>query len=239
MHAACPLGSPTDVTCTSFRDPQETTSSGDSPQAGGQAEQLTMGPSMFLRGVVPGGFALSPDGTTLVYSAGEVQESLWLRRGDGSEAQLTFEGDARTPSVSDDGQRMFYIAGPRFRPGPIRMRRIDSDEDRPLATGQVALGVWSAPDGERFVFTSRDADGSIHLWLGATDNSTAPRQMTSGQGSDVGVVFERGGRVSTMRRTASPTRPYGHWTSLAESASRSLNRRGGLCQCLFHLTGGG
>lgn len=162
------------------------------PGIGGHPEAVTVGPSLALRGVIPGGFTFAPDGSTLVYAVGDTQESLWLRRPDGTERQLTFEGDARTPSVADDGQQVFYIAGPRFRPGPIRLRRLDADEDRPLATGREALAVWAVPDGRRFIFTSREPDGRVHLWLGNTDNSATPRRLSEGDGSETAAVFGRG-----------------------------------------------
>jgi serine/threonine protein kinase/Tol biopolymer transport system component len=159
----------------------------------GHTEQVTTGQTMFVRGVVPGGFALTPDGTTLVYSAGATQESLWLRRADGTETQLTFEGDARTPSVSSDGQRVFYVASARFTAGPIRVRRLDSDEERSLASGHVANTVWAAPDGDRFAFSRPDHSG-VHLWLGTTDNSEAPRQLTFGDSTEVAAVFSPDGQ---------------------------------------------
>ena len=165
-------------------------------------EPVTAGQSLALRGLVPGGFALSPDGSTLTYSVGDTQESLWLRRSDGSEKQLTFEGDSRSPVVTADGRQAFYIAGARFRAGSIHVRRLDTDEDRLLAGGRPALAVWPSPDGRQFVFRSREPDGRIQLWLGDTDNSAAPRLLSGGESSVGSVVFGSDGSAVYFARNA-------------------------------------
>jgi Tol biopolymer transport system component len=171
------------------------------PGDGGAAEPVTAGQSLALRGVVPGGFALSPDGTTLTYSVGDTQESLWLRRSDGTEQQLTFEGDSRSPVVTADGRQAFYIGGPRFTAGSIHVRRLDTAEDRVLAGGRPAVAVWPSPDGSRFVFRGRESDRRMQLWLGVTDNSSAPRPLSGGDNSVGDVVFAGDGSVMYLARS--------------------------------------
>jgi Tol biopolymer transport system component len=109
--------------------------------AGGRPEQITAGTGLAVRGAVTS-FALAPDGRSVVYPSGEGQETLWVKTQDQAPRQLTFEGNAFDPHPSLDGERVFYIAGPRFTVGQIWARTVDGSRSEQICPGFGKPSPW-------------------------------------------------------------------------------------------------
>ena len=157
------------------------------PAGGGTPEQLTSGTGLAVRGVVTS-FALAPDGRSVIYPSGEEQSTLWRHDPEGLDTQLTFEGNARSPIVSDDGH-VFYIAAPLFAAGPMYMRNVDGSDPQQICPGQRANLVAPSPNGQRVVFAREDSDGRVRLWIGSVDNSVGPRLLTTGVNDELYGLF--------------------------------------------------
>ncbi len=152
----------------------------------GTPEQITFGPTE------QEGIAMAPDGHSFVTSVGMTQQTLWLH--DGSERQVSFEGNASWPSFSPDGRKLYYLV------------LSESHEIRFLSGGHVAGGLWVfdldsnrterllpgisltrysvSRDGKRVVFAAPDAEGKAHLWLASLSRRFSPRQIPSSTEED-------------------------------------------------------
>jgi Tol biopolymer transport system component/DNA-binding winged helix-turn-helix (wHTH) protein len=154
---------------------------------GGVPEQLTFGPTE------EEGIAVSPDGQTLVTSAGIRQSTVWVHDAQG-DRQVSGEGFAIVPGLgfanpvlhsvfSPDGRKLFYLVrkqGSRlFTPGELWMADLDSGKNQAVLPGVLMTEFDIAPDGERVAFSAPDARGNSHVWLAPIDRRTAPKLLTS------------------------------------------------------------
>ena len=126
------------------------------------------------------GFALSPDGSRLVFSraARNGSADLWLRDVvDGTEHQLTFDGAAFSPHWSPDGERIVFT-GPGESPPPKLFIRNVTDTS-PASRFVVAptanfASSWS-PDGRSIVSVRIDPAGRNDLWVQRVQDGAAER----------------------------------------------------------------
>jgi Tol biopolymer transport system component len=195
---------------------------------GGVPEQMTFGPTE------EEGIAVSPDGQTLVTSAGIRDSTVWLHdpRGD---RQVSGEGFASVPGLgfggsnahsvfSPDGKRLYYLVrkqGSRaFNSGELWMADLDSGRIEAVLPGVSMSEFDIAQDGERVAFEALDAEGTSHVWISSLDRRTPPKQLTSsiaykpcfGPGGQVYFQAREGGREfvysvgpdETAPRTMSP-----------------------------------
>jgi eukaryotic-like serine/threonine-protein kinase len=155
--------------------------SGDVP------EQLTFGATE------EEGIAVSPDGHSLVTSAGIRESTVWLHdsRGD---RQISEEGFASLPGLgygggatahsvfSPDGKSLFYIvrtqASRALNSGELWMTQLESGRSERVLPGVSMSEFDIAPDGLRVAFASQDADETWHTWLAPIDRHLPPRQIT-------------------------------------------------------------
>lgn len=175
---------------------------------GGVPVQLTFGPTE------EEGIAVSPDGKTLVTSAGIRGSTVWVHdtRGDRQisgegfaslQGMGSFGGGARSV-FSPDGKRLYYLVrkqGSRaFKSGELWVTDLDSDRTEPVLPGVSMSEFDIAPDGELVTFTALDQEGVSHVWMASLDRSTPPKQLTSsvarkswfGPGQDVYFVVREG-----------------------------------------------
>ena len=164
------------------------------PANGGRPQQLTTGTGLAGIGVVTW-FALSPDGRSVVYPSGEAQESVWLHRADGTEQQLTFEGNARSPIVSTDASRVFYIAGARFGSGRMLVRAFADSASQEVCAGLQASSLAPSPDLKWIIFDRPAGNNVSHIWVCTLDNAVPPRQITHGQAGESGPLFSPDGKI--------------------------------------------
>ncbi len=146
-----------------------------SPTAGGSAEQIV--------GSFPGvddirGFAVTPDGERLVFAAGSQRYSVWLRRADGTEHQLTFEDDASAPQFSADGEDIVYRQSSRRGSGRLWRYRTRDGAREEICPGLDARDFVQAPDGNRILVLTA-AESAESLLLCHVDGAEAPRELLS------------------------------------------------------------
>jgi Tol biopolymer transport system component len=170
----------------------------------GVPEQMTFGPTE------EEGIAVSPDGRTLVTSAGIRESTVWVHdsRGD---RQVSGEGFASVPGLggdssmhsvfSPDGKKLFYLVGKRgsraFNSGELWMTDLDSDRTEAVLPGVSMSEFDIAPDGERVTFGAKDAEEAWHVWLASLDHRTPPKQLTSSVA--YGPRFGREGEIYFLK----------------------------------------
>jgi Tol biopolymer transport system component/DNA-binding winged helix-turn-helix (wHTH) protein len=152
----------------------------------GLPEQITFGPTE------EEGIAISPDGHTLVTSAGIRESTVWVHdsRGD---RQVSGEGFASLPGLggdsnihsvfSPDGKKLFYLVGKRgsraFNSGELWMTDLDSDRTETVLPGVSMIVFDISPDGKQVAFVAQDAEEAWHTWVASLDRRTPPKQLTS------------------------------------------------------------
>ena len=181
----------------------------------GAPEQLTLGPTE------EEGIAVSPDGHSLVTSAGIHESTVWGHdaRGD---RQISGEGFASLPGLgfgaggvrnvfSPDGKWLYYLVrkqGSRaFISGELWMTDLDSGRTEAVLPGVSMREFDIAPDGELVAFTALDAEETSHVWVAPLDRRTPPKQLTStvahmpcfGPGGDVYFLVREGNLESVYR----------------------------------------
>ncbi|HEY4050970.1 MAG TPA: winged helix-turn-helix domain-containing protein [Acidobacteriaceae bacterium] len=153
----------------------------------GVPEQLTFGATE------EEGIAVSPDGRSLVTSAGIRESTVWVHdsRGD---RQISGEGFASVPGLgfsaaeirsvfSPDAKTLFYLVrkqGSRaWNAGELWMADLDSGRTEAVLPGVSMSNFDIAPDGDRVVFEAQDAGETGHAWVASLNRSTRPRQLAS------------------------------------------------------------
>ena len=173
----------------------------------GVPEQMTFGPTE------EEGIAVSPDGRTLVTSAGIKESSVWVHdsRGD---RQISGEGFATVPGLglgsgpgyvfSPDGKKLFYLvrkqASRAWAAGELWVSDLDSRRSEAVLPGISMSNFHILPDGERVAYAAPDSKGNSHVWLAWLDRRTSPTQLSSffsylisaGPGGDIYFLAREG-----------------------------------------------
>ncbi len=190
----------------------------------GTPEQLTFGPTE------EEGITVSPDGRSLVTSAGIRESSVWAHdeRGD---RQVSGEGFALVPGLgfaggadvssvfSPDGKRLFYLVhkeGSRgYKSGELWAADLDSGASEVVLPGILMSEFHLAPEGDRVAFIAQDAQGASHAWIASLDRRTPPKQLTAsvsteitfGAGKAIHFVAVEGGQEFLYRLGPGETIP--------------------------------
>jgi len=171
----------------------------------GEPEQITFGPTE------QEGITVTPDGGSLVTSAGIRQGSVWLHDANG-DRQISFEGFAALPGLgvggtaarsvfSPDWKRLFYLErkeGSRpWKSGELWMADLESGRTESVLPGILVSDFDLAPDGKRVAFASLNEQANSRVWIAALDHHTPPQQVTSIESdnpsfSPAGTLFFRG-----------------------------------------------
>jgi DNA-binding winged helix-turn-helix (wHTH) protein/Tol biopolymer transport system component len=174
----------------------------------GVPEQLTFGATE------EEGVAVSPDGRTLITSAGIKESTVWLHDSQG-DRQVSGEGFASVPGLgfvgtgvrsvfSPDGKRLFYLVRKRgsraFKSGELWMTDLATGRIEAVLPGVSMTEFDLAPDGEHLAFTALDEEGNPHAWLAQLDAHKPPKQLTLsvarqpyfGPGGDVYFLLREG-----------------------------------------------
>ena len=146
----------------------------------GQPEQLTSGPTE------EEGIALSPDGRSLITSVGLRQRVVSVHR-DKTDRQVSLEGYAYMPTVSPDGQMIYYRilkggTSPFLGASELWVVNLNTGKNEALLPGFVVTGYEISQDGRRVVFSAIDSAGKSRLWLAPTDRTASPRQIPNVEG---------------------------------------------------------
>jgi len=176
----------------------------------GKPEQMTFGATE------EEGIAISPDGHTLITSAGIRESTVWVHdtRGD---RQISGEGFATVPGLgfagtgvysvfSPDGKTLFYLVrkqGSRaFKTGELWMTDLASGRTEAALPGVSITEFDIAPDGQRVAFAALDDEGNSHVWVAPLDRHLPPKQISSfisrqpcfGAGGDIYFLAREGGQ---------------------------------------------
>ena len=174
----------------------------------GVPEQLTFGATE------EEGVAVSPDGRTLITSAGIQESTVWLHDSQG-DRQVSGEGFASVPGLgfvgtgvrsvfSSDGKRLFYLVRKRrsraFKSGELWMTDLATGRIEAVLPGVSMTDFDLAPDGEHLAFAALDEEGNPHAWLAQLDAHIPPKQLTLsvarqpyfGPGGDVYFLLHEG-----------------------------------------------
>ena len=142
----------------------------------GTAEQLTSGPTE------EEGIAVAPDGKSLVTAAGLRQSAVWLHDSQG-DRQITSEGYSFLPSISGDGQKLYYLqrgGGSRsYISGELWVYDLKSGQRERVLPGLVLAHYALSPDGSKVVFAIAEGEQGAGVWIADVAKRTPPRQLTS------------------------------------------------------------
>ena len=182
---------------------------------GGAPEQLTFGPTE------EEGVAISPDGRTLVTSAGIRESTIWLHDARGDRA-ISGEGFASVPGLgfgstiahsafSTDGTKFFYLLRKRgsraYQSGELWMTEIASGRARLVLSGISMTEFDIESNLNRVAYTSLDSAGNPHAWVAPLDHSKPPtmivpsvaRQACFAAGGEIYLLAHEGNREFVYR----------------------------------------
>ena len=210
----------------------------------GTPEQITSGVAQ------EEGIEVAPDGRSFVTSIGTSQSTVWVHdsRGD---RQITSEGYALLPSISPDGEKLYYLVragGARnIVSGQLWVVDLASGQRQRLLPDFLMQHYAISGDGQRIVFVVADDTGHSPVWLAALNGRSAPRQVTAkngwkaffGEGNGVLFVGEENGAKVVYRvkedgrelhkvvRTASGAlvnvSADGQWVLVSDSTDETAN----------------
>jgi Tol biopolymer transport system component len=156
----------------------------------GMPEQITFGPTE------EEGVAVAPDGRSLVTSLGLRQSAIWIHDAAG-DRPVSSEGFAFAPTLSRDGNRVFYLLRQNSSSRTVELRSIDLDSGKAdtLLPGLSVAGYEISRDEKDVVFTTIDA-GESQIWVASLDRRTSPLQIMRGGdqasfGPDGELIFRR------------------------------------------------
>jgi serine/threonine protein kinase len=148
---------------------------------GGAPERITSGPNE------EEGIAMAPDGRSLITSVGQIQSEIWFHDAAG-ERQVSSQGFARSPLLSVDEKRIYYLrTANELEGGELWVWERDSNRSERLLPGIVIKGFDSSfdisPDNKRLVYSVANPGLKSEIWLAALDGRFPPRRLSSGDDS--------------------------------------------------------
>jgi eukaryotic-like serine/threonine-protein kinase len=164
---------------------------------GGAPEQVTSGPTE------EEGLAMAQDSRSFLTSVGTRYSTIWIHDTKG-EHQMSFEGDAFSPTFSRDGTKLFYLekAGQNDVAELWSIELTSGTSDRVVpgygidATFPDYYASYAVTeDGNRVAFVKRDEKGISHLWIASTDHRTSPKQLASVGNEDSPMFLPNGDLV--------------------------------------------
>jgi serine/threonine protein kinase len=157
----------------------------------GSPQQLTTGPTQ------EDGIAMAPDGRSFISSVGSEERTVWVHDQQG-DRQISSEGYAYSAELSQNGDKLFYLAtrnaSDADRGGELWVSDLRSGQGSKVLPGIAVVSFSLSPDGKRVVYDSREQNGKHRVWLASLDHRFTPRQI--GSGADEGSpVYAPSGRI--------------------------------------------
>lgn len=193
----------------------------------GEPQQITSGATE------EEGIAVSPDGRSLVTSAGIKQSVVWVHDAHG-DRQISGEGFASIPGLgygsdnarsvfSPDGKKLFYLVRKQdthaWSSGELWSTDLDSGQNEVALPGITIDSVFDiAPDGKSVIFKTTDGNGAAHVSVASLDRLTPPQLVTQSVASSPG--FGPGGQIYFMAQEGSQWRLH---SGTAEGSAQSFN----------------
>ena len=193
----------------------------------GKPEQVTSGATE------EEGIAVSPDGRSLVTSAGIKQSTVWVHDAHG-DRQVSGEGVATIPGLgfgsdnarsifSPDGKKVYYLVRKQDSragvSGELWSTDLDSGHSEVALPGINIDSTFDiAPDGKRVTFRTADGNGTTHVAVASLDRLLPPQLVTESVASSPG--FGPGGQIYFMAQDGSQWRLH---RGAAENSAGSFN----------------
>jgi Tol biopolymer transport system component len=142
----------------------------------GSPEQITFGAS------TEEGINFAPDGRSFVTSVGTSQSTLWVRDSRG-ERQITSDGYSYMPSLSTDGQKLYYLVRSyglaSWNQGGLWVTDLETGRRQRLLPEFEITHYSISGDGQRVVFVSVDEQRRTPVWTASLDGLTPPQQLST------------------------------------------------------------
>jgi serine/threonine protein kinase len=142
----------------------------------GTPEQLTFGSNE------QEGTAVSPDGKSLITSAGVSQSSIWVHDAAG-DRQLTSQGFAILPRLAPGGEKIFYLqrsgASRSYVSAELWTIELTTGKQERILPGFVISHYDISKDGKRLLFAAAEGEKKSGIWITDLDRRTPPRQLTN------------------------------------------------------------
>jgi Tol biopolymer transport system component len=163
----------------------------------GPPEQVTFGPTE------EEGVTVAPDGRSLITSLGLRQSAIWIHDPSG-ERPVSSEGFAFSPTLSRDGNRVFYLMRQNSTPPFIELRSVDLDSGKSdsVLPGHSIADYKISPDEKEVAVTT--LEGEPQIWVATIDRRAPPRPIVKGGdqvsfGGNGKLIFRKlGGRVNLL-----------------------------------------
>jgi eukaryotic-like serine/threonine-protein kinase len=180
---------------------------------GGAPEQVTAGPTG------EAGVALSPDGKSFVTSVGKAEGTVWYHDEKG-DRQISAEGYADGPMLTDDGKALFFLqrnltrqagAGTDHPLNELELMRVDlgtGSRDQVLTLNDLT-SLEVSGDGTQILYSLAGGDQRSHVWAAPTDHSSPPRQITPSDQEDDNAHLLRNGDLVFRRHEHGEYLVYG------------------------------
>jgi serine/threonine protein kinase len=154
------------------------------------------------------GFAVDPNGKSLIASVGTAQGTVWLHDQKG-DRQISSEGYSSSPQFSADGSALYYLRESRGQaslsnekdhqeqPDETKLIRLDlqTGDSRDLLSGIKFENYAVSSDGNTIFYGAKGAEGHMHLWALGTDHRSPARQITSGADDDDEILVLKTGDI--------------------------------------------
>jgi Tol biopolymer transport system component len=135
------------------------------------------------------GIEFARDGRSFVTSIGTSQSTVWVHdsRGSKGDRQITSEGYGFLPSISPDGEKLYYLVrgggAHNVVSGELWVADLESGQRQRLLPDFLMQHYSISNDGERVVFVVVDDTGHSPVWLAGLNGRSAPRRITAQDGS--------------------------------------------------------
>jgi eukaryotic-like serine/threonine-protein kinase len=185
----------------------------------GEPEQVTSGAT------TEEGIAMAPDGKSFITSVGAYDSSVWVHDENG-DRQLTSEGEAYGPKLSDDGSKVYYL---KRYPNGVKVGVWQTDRtggteqqvvpDTGAAPMQHTAEFAVSQDGKWVAFVTPDEKGVSHIWVSPVDLRSPPRKLESAESQDTPYFVANGDLIF---RGASGGKNYVYTRKIDGSRERKL-----------------
>jgi Tol biopolymer transport system component len=139
----------------------------------GEPEQITAGPTE------EEGVAVAPDSGSLITALGLRRSSIWIHDRTG-ERSIVAEGYAKSPQLSADGRRLFFLVRTSgdLDAYELRVMNLSAGTVETVVPGTALVAYDISRDGTQVVFSTRE-NGKAQIWMMPADRQQAPRRLAT------------------------------------------------------------
>jgi eukaryotic-like serine/threonine-protein kinase len=139
----------------------------------GQPLQITFGPTS------QEGIAMAPDGKSFITAVGSQDSTVWIHDKSGDQ-QVSSEGYAGFPSISADGNRLYFLMdNGRSNLAELWVKDLSSGKMDKVLPGYSMTRYSVSRDGKQVAFAANDTPGHSSLWIAPTNRRSSPVRISS------------------------------------------------------------